>query len=498
MSSLRARFGISAALVVAVVVGLSTFLQARIVSRAVEAEALDAAAAIALGVAADLGEHQAWPSEADLEDLLADYRKVVPAVESVTITAASPPAVVVATDEKAPAPALKLGGQAVARGGLVTYADGPLGLHFVAVSLERQHQRYGAVVVAVGMDALQRVQRQSRQAAIAFAIVAIILLALGLDLLARRFVHVPLAAVLGTMSRASAGDLGARAQQVRDDEIGAVAGGLNAMLERMAHFNETLRAEVDRATAELRAANQALLDTARRLFAARRELAQTQRLALAGQMAASVAHQIGTPLNLISGYVQMLRAKHGGASPDGEWLRTIQEQIARVTGIVQSMLDETRRPALALSPLPPGELLKGLAELVRPSLVDRGIELDVEVAPGLPRVCADRAQLEQGLLNLVTNAVDAMPEGGRLSLAARADDGHVALVVTDTGAGIPAEDLAHVFEPLYTTKPRGKGTGLGLPIVREIVEAHGGTVRLESRAGEGTTALVVLPAAKGA
>jgi signal transduction histidine kinase len=497
VSSLRARFGISAALVVAAVVGLSTFLQARIVSRAVEAEALDAAAAIALGVAADLGEHAAWPSTAELEDLLADYRKAVPAVQSMTITAASPPAIVASTEATPPARALALGGDAVARGGLVTDADGPLGLHFVAVSLERQHQRYGAVVVAVGMDALRRVQRQSRQAAIAFAVVAVLLLAVGLDLLARRFVHDPLAAVLRTMSSASAGDLGARAPRVRDDEIGAVARGLNAMLERMVHFNETLRAEVDRATAELRAANLALLDAARRLFAARRELARTQRLALAGQMAASVAHQIGTPLNLISGYVQMLRAKHGGASPEGEWLRTVQDQIGRVTAIVQSLLDETRRPALALQPLPPGELLEGLAELVRPSLVDRRIELDVRVAPGLPRVCADRAQLEQGLLNLVTNAVDAMPEGGRLSLAARADEGQVALVVTDTGAGIPPGELARVFEPLYTTKPRGKGTGLGLPIVREIVEAHGGTVRLDSRVGEGTAAVVLLPAAKG-
>lgn len=495
MSSLRARFGISAALVVAAVVGLSTFLQARIVSRAVEAEGQDAAAAIALGVAADLGEHESLPSAAELGDLLADYRKAVPAVQSITITAASPPSIVATTETTAPPRALELGGQALARGGIVTYADGPLGLHFVAVSLERQHQRYGAVVVAVGMDALLRVRRQSRQAALAFAVVAIVLLALGLDLLARRFVHRPLAAVLRTMSQASAGDLGARAPQVRADEIGAVAGGLNAMLERMAGFNETLRAEVERATAELRAANRALTETARRLFAARRELARGQRLAVAGQMAASVAHQIGTPLNLISGYVQMLRAKHENASPDGEWLRTIQEQIARVTAIVQSLLDETRRPALALDRLHAAELLQGLADLVRPLLVGRGIELDLELAPGLPRVCADRAQLEQALLNLVTNAVDAMPQGGRLSLAARREDGQVALVVSDTGAGIAAADLPRVFEPLYTTKPPGKGTGLGLPILREIVEAHGGTVRLESQAGEGTRAVVRLPAA---
>ncbi len=414
MSSLRARLGVSAALVVAAVVGLSTYLQARIVARAVEAESLDAAAAIALGVSADLGEHTTTPSTDELVDLLADYRKAVPAVQSITITAAAPAAIIASSDAAAPPRALSLGERAVARGELVTYADGPVGLHFVAVPLERQRQPYGAVVVAVGMDALRRVQRQSRQAALLFAAVAIVLLAVGLDFLGRRFVHRPLAAVLDTMARASAGDLAARAPRGSADEIGTVAEGLNGMLERMAGFNETLQAEVERATAELRAANRELMDAAQRLFAARRELARSQRLALAGQMAASVAHQVGTPLNVISGYVQMLRAKQAEGSPDAERLRTIQEQIARVTTIVQSLLDRARRPALALVPLAPGELLEGLAELVRPSLVGRGIELDLEVAPCLPEVGADRVQLEQALLNLVSNAVDAMPEGGRL------------------------------------------------------------------------------------
>jgi two-component system, NtrC family, sensor kinase len=491
--SLRARLGVSAALVVAAVVGLSTYLQARIVARAVEAEAVDAAAAIALGVSADLGEHSTTPSTDDLVDLLADYRKAVPAVQSITITAAAPAAVVASTDATPPPRALPLGEQAVAGGELVTYADGPVGFHFVAVPLERHGQLYGAVVVAVGMDALQRVQRQSRLAALVFAAVAIVLLALGLDFLSRRFVHRPLATILRTMSRASAGDLAARTPHVRADEIGAVAEGLNGMLERMAGFTETLHAEVERATAELRGANRELLETAQRLFAARRELARGQRLALAGQLAASVAHQIGTPLNVMSGYVQMLLAKQEDGSPDAERLRTIQDQIARVTAIVQSLLDHTRRPALALRPLAPRELVDGLAELVRPSLVGSGIELAVEVAPGLPAVGVDRAQLEQALLNLVTNAVDAMPDGGRLSLATRVDGEGVALVVTDSGNGIPPEDLSRVFDPLYTTKPPGKGTGLGLPILREIVEAHGGTVRLESRTGEGTTAVVWLP-----
>ena len=495
MRSLRARLGVSAALVVAVVVGLSTYLQARIVARAVEAEALDAAAAIALGVSADLGERTTAPSAAQLVALLGDYRKAVPAVQSITVTAASPSAIVASTDTAAATRALGLGEQAVVRGELVTYADGPVGLHFVAVPLERHRERYGAVVVAVGMDALRRVQGQSRQAALLFAAAAIVLLAVGLDLLGRRYVHRPLAAVLQTMARASAGDLSARTPHVRADEIGEVADGLNSMLDRMAGFNDTLRAEVERATAELRAANRELTETAQRLFAARRELARSQRLALAGQMAASVAHQIGTPLNVISGYVQLLRAKHEDDSPDAGRLRTIQDQVARVTGIVRSLLDRTRPPAPALRPLAPGELVEGLAELVRPSLVGRGIEMSVNVAPALPAVGADRVPLEQALLNLVSNAVDAMPEGGRLRLAARPDGGGVALVVTDSGSGIPPEDMSRVFDPLFTTKPPGKGTGLGLPILREVVEAHGGTVRLESRPGEGTTATVRLPRA---
>jgi len=345
------------------------------------------------------------------------------------------------------------------------------------------------------MDALRRVQDQSRQAAFLFAAVAIVLLVIGLDRLTRRFVHEPLGAVLGTMAHASAGDLAARAPRVRQDEIGAVAEGLNGLLERMGGFNETLRSEVARATGELRSSNEALRATAQRLFDARRELAQSQRLALAGQMAASVAHQVGTPLNVISGYVQLLKARQDAGSPDAARLSTIQEQIARVTTIVQSLLDRTRRPALSLRPLAPAELVWGLAELVRPSLVGHGIELSLEVAPDLPRVGADRAQLEQALLNLVSNAVDAMPSGGRLKLAARRHDSGVALVVADSGDGILAEDLPRVFDPLYTTKPPGKGTGLGLAILREVVEAHGGSVELESRPGEGTTALVCLPAA---
>ncbi len=500
MASLQARLGISAAVVVALVVGLSTYLQARIVFRAVETEALDAAAAVALGIAADLGEHTKAPSASELVDLLGDYRKAVPAVQSITVTTGLGATGVAVASSEAPPPAqaLRLAEQAVGQRELVTFADGPVGLHFAAVSLERQRQPVGAVVVAVRMDALARVQRQSELAAAVFATAAILLLVLGIDFVARRLVYRPLGAVLATMARASAGDLAARAPRVRGDEIGTVAEGLNAMLDRTAAFNETLRAEVERATGELRAANRELLETAQRLFSARRELEQSQRLALAGEVAAAVAHQIGTPLNVMSGHVQMLRARQPAGSPDAERLATVQEQIARVTAVVQSLLDRTRRPPVAARPTAPRAILDAVAELVQPTLVGGGIELRVEAEAGLPEVDVDPAQIEQVLLNLVTNAIDAMPDGGRLCLTAGRDGGDITLAVSDSGAGIAPEDLPRVFEPLFTTKPRGRGTGLGLPIVREIVVAHGGGVRLESRPGEGTRAVVTLPAAREA
>ncbi len=492
MQSLRARLGVSAVLVVAVVVSLSTYLQTRIVSGAVEAEALDSAEAVALGVAADLGEHAAPPSAAELADLLGDYRKAVPAVQSLAVTSGG--AVLAATEASPPPRVGALGAEAARTREIVTFADGPLALHLAAVALPHHPGAPGAVVVAVRMDALLRVRRQSRQAALVFGAAAILLLAVFLDVLARRLVHRPLGAVLDTMSRAAAGDLAARAPLARGDEIGAVAENLNAMLERMEGFNHTLRAEVDRATAELRAANRELLETAQRLFQLRGALARSQRLALAGEMAASVAHQVGTPLNVMSGYVQMLRTGQPEGSPVARRLETVQQQIARVTAIVQSLLDKTRRPELELAPVAPAELLDRLAELARPTLAAARIELALPVEPGLPRVAADAAQLEQALLHLVTNAIDAMPEGGRLELGARRDGTGVALSVVDTGGGIPPQDLARVFEPLYTTKPRGRGTGLGLPIVHEIVSAHGGSVALDSAPGRGTTALVRLPA----
>jgi two-component system NtrC family sensor kinase len=327
-----------------------------------------------------------------------------------------------------------------------------------------------------------------------FVPAAVVLMTLALDLLMRRLVHHPIAGIRKTMRRVRARDLGARAPVLRHDEIGAVAQGLNDMLAEMEGFNVSLQDRVREATAELRAKNEELVESYRRVFALREALARADQLAAVGHMAASVAHQVGTPLNLISGYVQMIREEEGVGSEVTRRLEIVQEQIAKVTSIVRTMLDHARRP-IPKQRTDVAELLRRVSEVARPKLDAQGVRLDLRMED-VPLVMADEVQLELALLNLVTNSLDAMPAGGLTSMtAATTEDGSVRIEVADTGTGIAPDLLPRIFEPWVTTKESGRGTGLGLSITREVVVDHGGTIAVRSEVGAGSVFTIEMPAA---
>ncbi|MBC7105934.1 MAG: two-component sensor histidine kinase, partial [Firmicutes bacterium] len=207
--------------------------------------------------------------------------------------------------------------------------------------------------------------------------------------------------------------------------------------------------------------------------------------------------ELRNPVGIIRATVQVLEQE----LPDAEGARTalkiIREQADRQNQLLHELLEFGRaRPAL-VQPLNVGTLLGRVLEFTAPLLRRHGVELDCRLAQDLPPVEGDAERLKQVFVNLILNAVEAMPGGGRLTVSARVlpDEGaggRVAVSFEDTGPGIPEEDLSRIFEPFYTTKDRG--VGLGLAITHRFVELHGGRIDVESRPGEGATFTVVLPA----
>jgi signal transduction histidine kinase len=175
-------------------------------------------------------------------------------------------------------------------------------------------------------------------------------------------------------------------------------------------------------------------------------------------------------------------------------LEIVEAQLSQVTHVLRTMLDQARQPA-PRTRTNLAQLVERACAIARPRLVRAGVDVNATLDASLPDIDANAAQLELALLNLVTNALDAMPDGGTLTLRGSATAGGVRLEVEDTGDGIPADLLPHLFEPWVTTKPVGQGTGLGLGIVREVVRDHGGEVSAANRPGGGAVFTLDLPRA---
>jgi signal transduction histidine kinase len=227
------------------------------------------------------------------------------------------------------------------------------------------------------------------------------------------------------------------------------------------------------------------------MFHLREELGRAQQLAAVGETTSAVAHQIGTPLNLVSGHLQLAIEGLEPSSPIARRLQVAEEQLQKVTSIVQGLLAKSRR-TLRREPVDLDLLLRRMCALVRPAVEAARITLTYDGAP-VPLIGADGAQLELALLNLVSNAIDAMPNGGGLSLQLAAGTSHATIEVADTGIGMAPDLVERAFQPWVTTKPTGRGTGLGLSITRGVILEHGGTIDVRSTVSVGTTFLVALP-----
>lgn len=237
---------------------------------------------------------------------------------------------------------------------------------------------------------------------------------------------------------------------------------------------------------------------------AQRRLLQAEKQSAIGRLAAGLAHEIGTPLNVISGRAELLLEEFGGTSPRAtQALNVIVTQIERITGLVGQLLDFAREHTPARGLIPLDEVVGAVLELLERSLEKAGIEIRAHLPASLPRVRADKNQMQQVFLNLLMNSIDAVvldPDRsakgrGHILVAAEAVSRTVVRVrVEDDGLGIEPAHLDKVFDPFFSTKPVGTGTGLGLAVVYGIVTEHGGTIDIQSRWTRGTTVTFTLPA----
>ncbi|HEX41287.1 MAG TPA: PAS domain-containing sensor histidine kinase [Phycisphaerales bacterium] len=225
----------------------------------------------------------------------------------------------------------------------------------------------------------------------------------------------------------------------------------------------------------------------------RKQLMHADRLATIGQLAAGVAHELNEPLSSILGFAQLIKRNPGipeGAKQD---VQKIVTASLHAREIIKKLLLFARQTPTFRGSVDLNHVILGAIDLFKHQFEMEGIELVCVLLPELPVLAADAGQLTQVLVNLVVNAVQAMPEGGRLTVRTHVEDGQVVCTVEDTGVGMTEQVQNRLFVPFFTTKEVNQGTGLGLPVVHGIVTAHGGTITVASTPGQGTKFIICLP-----
>jgi len=252
-----------------------------------------------------------------------------------------------------------------------------------------------------------------------------------------------------------------------------------------------------RARAELDAVYKKLSKADERLRESQLQLIQADKLASLGEMAASIAHEVNNPLGGILVYTKLLSKKIADDSISKEttlnYLSKMESELTRSTKLIRNLLDFARQSPPALREINLNEVINQAFDLAAHSAELQNIQVIKELDPSLPRLMADFDQLQQVCTNLIMNAIQAMPEGGKLTIRTSSDGAHVKVEVQDTGVGISPENMRKLFTPFFTTKGKGKGVGLGLAVAYGIIQRHRGKIEAQSKEGEGTTFTIHLP-----
>jgi signal transduction histidine kinase len=295
---------------------------------------------------------------------------------------------------------------------------------------------------------------------------------------------------LRAMSQAVAGgDLEQSSGLLRSDEIGELANAFDIMTLRLRERTD----EATRLYAEAVQRAKELADINTRLQATQAQLVQSEKLASVGQLTAGIVHDVKNPLAVIKGLAEELAEEPDMDEYSIDGLKTIRESASKANTIVTDLLKFARQSTPEMQSRDMRDTIESVMRLTEYLTRKGKVEVEAILPERAVMATYDPQQIEQVLINLLTNAVQAMPDGGTLTFDLSQSDDDVVLKVTDTGVGIPKENFARIFDPFFTTKPEGEGTGLGLSVSYGIITRHGGHIDLSSTVGEGTTFTIHIP-----
>lgn len=355
----------------------------------------------------------------------------------------------------------------------------------------------GVLDVSMDLSPVDAQRHELRRAALSRAVIEILLMGLVIVVLTRRFVSKPIRRLIRATRSIGEGDLDSRLHAPRFAGAPDELSELQVAFEEMRARLQDAKAEIERFTREL---EDKVEERTAQLESTREQLVRTERLASLGRLAATVAHEINNP---IAGILNLSRLMERIIDENGipakrvadvrDYLGQVTYETARIGNIVTDLLSFARQSRPTIGPVDLADLVRRSTSIVTPKLRMRDIRVNVSAAPGLEPVSCDAQQIEQVLINLIVNAVEASSGGAMVAVRIGPAKGGVFFEIEDHGSGISPEEIGRIFEPFFTTKDDGKGVGLGLAVAYGIVEAHGGTLDVQSIVGKGTTFRVVLP-----
>jgi len=370
-----------------------------------------------------------------------------------------------------------------------------LGPEYLSVSspLFFQDRAVGAVAFRSSLVPIYETLRKVQKIVIAYILLDTLVLTLVGILLLSRIVVKPIRKMLKMASEYRDGRMIPIAVESSTNEIGELSRSLAAMLKRLDENKGELQAHInslERANADLQQAQSSLV--------------RSEKLASVGRLAAGVAHEIGNPLSISLGYLELLRKADVTEEERRDFLERLEIEVSRISRIIRQLLDFSRPSSAKPEKTHVHDVLRKTMTILKPQPMMEGIEVRYHPEAEDDLLVADPNRLQQVFVNIVMNAADALAEGRRtcsgekenfLFIRTRSDDANFIVEFSDTGPGIPQEELTHIFDPFYTTKEPGKGTGLGLSVCYRIVESIGGVIRAESRERQGASFIVTLPLA---